>query len=85
MTGPVDVRKRPVVVQAWRYDGTNAAEIVEWAAPNAWATLRGDLAIRTLEGDHVASPGDYIIRGVEGEFYPCKPSIFEATYDEVAS
>jgi hypothetical protein len=43
------------------------------------------IAITTLEGVMVASPGDWIIRGVQGEFYPCKPDIFEATYDEVTS
>lgn len=43
----------------------------------------GDLMIRTLEGDMRATPGDWIIRGVQGEFYPCKPDIFEATYDRV--
>jgi hypothetical protein len=39
--------------------------------------------IKTLEGPHIASPGDYIIRGVKGELYPCKPDIFEATYEPV--
>ncbi len=42
----------------------------------------GDLIIFTLEGQHLASPGDYIIRGVKGELYPCKPDIFEATYEK---
>lgn len=42
----------------------------------------GDLMIRTLEGDMRATPGDWIIRGVQGEIYPCKPDIFEATYEE---
>jgi hypothetical protein len=43
----------------------------------------GLIVIRTLEGDMKVSPGDYVIRGVQGEFYPCKPDIFQATYDEV--
>ena len=43
----------------------------------------GDLMIRTLEGDMRATPGDWIIRGVQGEFYPCKPDIFAATYEAV--
>ena len=43
----------------------------------------GDLLIRTLEGDMRVSVGDYVIRGVQGEFYPCKPEIFAATYEEV--
>lgn len=45
----------------------------------------GELLIRTLEGTMKASEGDYIIRGVAGEFYPCKPDIFEETYEEVIS
>lgn len=43
----------------------------------------GDLMIRTLEGDMRATYGDYVIRGVAGEFYPCKPDIFEQTYEEL--
>jgi hypothetical protein len=39
------------------------------------------IAIQTLEGEMAAQPGDYIIKGVQGEFYPCKPDIFEATYE----
>ena len=43
----------------------------------------GDLMIRTLEGDMRATYGDYLIRGVQGEFYPCKPDIFDATYERM--
>jgi len=43
----------------------------------------GDLMIRTLEGDMRTTPGDYVIKGVQGEFYPCKSDIFEATYERV--
>ena len=42
-----------------------------------------ELTIPTLEGDHIARHGDYIIRGIKGEFYPCKPDIFNATYEQV--
>lgn len=89
MSGPVRVRKKPVEVQAYRYDGTNSTDIIRWTATSgneeqwAYETLAGELVIRTLEGDHVAAPGDWVMRGVEGEFYPCKPSIFAATYDEL--
>ncbi|WP_204519871.1 hypothetical protein [Actinomyces procaprae] len=78
--------KRPVTVEAIRYDGTVASSIIilDWigaSAPDGRADNKGGvLTIRTLEGDMVASPGDYIIRGVQGEFYPCKPDIFDATY-----
>lgn len=44
---------------------------------------KGGLIIKTLEGEHLASIGDYIIKGVKGEFYPCKPDIFEQTYEEL--
>ena len=45
--------------------------------------IKGGLIIKTLEGEHLASIGDYIIKGVKGEFYPCKPDIFEQTYEEL--
>jgi len=64
------------------------AEIAGWMMGNGfrdfkvWGERRPyGIAIRTLEGVMVASPGDWIIRGVQGEFYPCKPDIFEATYE----
>ena len=43
----------------------------------------GELIIKTLEGEHIASRGDYIIKGIKGEFYPCKPDIFEMTYEKI--
>jgi len=46
-------------------------------------SLNGGLMIKTLEGEHFASWGDYIIKGIKGEFYPCKPDIFKLTYDKV--
>lgn len=83
MSGPIKVRKRPVVVDAYRYDGDNAIDIAHWVGSSAYVTLRGELVIRTLEGDHRADAGDYVMRGVAGEHYPIKPAIFAATYDEV--
>ena len=44
----------------------------------------GGLTIKTLEGEHIATIGDYIIKGIKGEFYPCKPDIFKLTYDKVS-
>ena len=61
--------------------------ILEDFAGGAWGLWKwrgGEkpgIVIPTLEGDHLASPGDWIIKGVKGEFYPCKPDIFEATYE----
>lgn len=81
--------KRPVVVEAMLYDGTNAQDVIDWiAAANqphcdaARSIVRNSLFIGTLEGDMRAEVGDYIIRGVAGEFYPCKPHIFAQTYAE---
>jgi hypothetical protein len=82
-------RKRPVVVEARQYwDNDSAYELLHWinekqsALGRKFATwVNGRLTIPTLEGDHEATPGDWIIRGVAGEHYPCKPDIFTATYE----
>ena len=77
-------RKKPVVIEAVQFDGSNKAELLEWMkAGNAWVEDGAALVIVTLEGDMTAQPGDWIIKGVRGEFYPCKPDIFAATYDLV--
>jgi hypothetical protein len=92
MSGPRKYRKMPVVIEAMQWDGTaeSAIPIISWAnkSPTSihyWSaeeTSSGlaELVIPTLEGDMVAREGDYIICGVQGEFYPCKPDIFAATY-----
>lgn len=77
-------RKKPVQVQAVRYDGTNDREIGHFAGLDLSVVGRERaLVIHTLEGNMHVSPGDYVIRGVRGEHYPCKPEIFEETYEEV--
>ncbi len=85
--------KRPVTIGTIRYDGTftSAAEIIEWMGMGYIArypnnALEQDvefwqIIIPTMEGDVSASPGDWVIKGIKGEFYPCKPDIFEATYE----
>lgn len=76
--------KKPVLVEAREYDGTpeSAAELVSWIVQlGCEASCLDGLLIETLEGTHRANPGDYIIKGVAGEFYPCKPDIFAATYE----
>ena len=88
-------RKKPVVVEARQFFGTtkNAAEIKDWAF--GWGVRISDgimldedhtrtLDIDTPEGVMVAQPGDWIIRGILNEFYPCKPDIFEQTYEAVS-
>jgi hypothetical protein len=81
-------RKKPVEVDAVRWDGTNMGEIAAMFPDDLKAiTPMGrsgeSLTIRTLEGNMTAARGDWIIRGVKGEPYPCKPDIFEATYELV--
>lgn len=77
--------KKPITIQAFQFTGSNSAEINQWAN-SQFKTTEAGLIIPTLEGDHTATPGDYIIQGIKGEYYPCKPDIFEASYsDEGAS
>jgi len=81
-------RKKPIVIDAIKWDGHNLREIVEWSEGCARSAKPHKdfydwLAIETLEGIMEAYVGDWIIRGIKGEFYPCKPDIFEATYEPV--
>jgi len=75
-------RKKPVVIEAVQYHGPNFTEMEEFVGGDA-EFRNGELLIATREGAMRASPGDWIIKGVKGEFYPCKPDIFEATYEAV--
>lgn len=85
-------RKKPVVIEAEQFDGTpeSAETLCSKFASNVWAetdpkgNYLGRLIVGTREGNMVASPGDWIITGVQGERYPCKPDIFEATYERVS-
>lgn len=78
-------RKKPVVIEAVQYDGTedSIVKILALSDQRAVRCEAGDLFIDTLEGKMRANKGDYIIKGVQGEIYPCKPAIFEATYNKV--
>ena len=88
--------KKPVEIEAIQWNGANESEIEAFVGDAAKFTVTSDAAwkvniakpitkleIETLEGTMVAQIGDFIIRGVEGEFYPCKPDIFERTYDKL--
>lgn len=80
--------KKPVVVEAIRIESDNFDEVKQFCPTvhhaHGWVALSGvDIVIPTLEGEHLAKIGDYIIRGVAGEYYPCKPDIFEKTYEPV--
>ena len=79
-------KKLPVVVDAWLYrageqDGDLAYAVIE---NKIKYTQDNTVLIDTLEGVMEARPGDYIIRGVNGELYPCKPGIFAKTYEAVS-
>lgn len=79
-------RKKPVIIEAIQYTGKNLTEIFKLGMETLeQGFLSSDLIIPTLEGNMVAKPGDYIIRGIKGEFYPCKPDIFEQSYELVES
>jgi len=79
-------RKRPVVIEAQQYDGHNGIKLLAWIGGSE---LQEDLTghgieIKTLEGTMRADKGDWIIKGVKGEFYPCKDEIFRMTYEPAA-
>lgn len=76
-------RKKPVVIEAIQWNGNNATEIAEFSkGSKRYIEFEGNICrIETLEGIMTASLNDYIIKGIKGEFYPCKPDIFEQTYD----
>lgn len=74
-------RKKPIEIEAIQFAG-NFEELEKFVGGDA-EFRDGQLVIATLEGAMHASPDDWIIRGVKGEFYPCKPDIFEATYEAV--
>jgi len=87
-------RKKPVVIEAVKWTGQNRNEINEFIgladtpenSIHSYDPVDGTLLIKTLEsghGVHTATIGDMIIKGVNGEFYPCKPDIFEKTYEPV--
>lgn len=82
-------RKKPVEIEAFQWlDTTNIDDTPKWfreAIANNIVKLNmnGTITIKTLEGDHLSIEGDYIIQGVKGELYPCKPDIFDLTYEIV--
>ena len=76
-------RKKPVAIEAVQWTGENLLEICNFTGRCGGELIKnGELYIDTLEGVHHASVGDFIIKGVHGEFYPCKPDIFRKTYTE---
>lgn len=82
-------RKIPIIVEAMQFDGKNYADCFKFMNINyKYISVVNDrvkkIPIKTLEGTMTAIKGDYIIKGVNGEFYPCKPDIFEKTYEIIS-
>ena len=75
-------RKKPVVIEAIKFDGRNYDELRHFVGNQLAMNDGFALSIKTLEGEMIANVDDYIIKGVNGEFYPCKPDIFEKTYEK---
>lgn len=87
-------RKKPIVIEAVQWDGFNNSEIEEFVGQELLCIVSENvdleivphsLIIPTLEGRHSASRMDWVIKDILGEFYTCKPDIFEKTYEEVSS
>lgn len=81
-------RKKPVVIEAYKLHAIDCDDCPWWLHnlfndPLLCEIFPGHVTIKTLEGWMKAYKGDYIIKGIKGEFYPCKPDIFEATYEKV--
>ena len=82
----IKATKKPVTIEAVKWTGENSAELKDFCGEKVkfftdFTNLNNCAAIETLEGVMSAVPGDFVIKGVNGEFYPCKPDIFEKTYD----
>lgn len=79
-------RKKPVVIEAIQFTESNKSEVLEFITVKTEYHINNNIpyiVIPTLEGNHNAQLNDFIIKGIQGEFYPCKPDIFEKTYEEV--
>ena len=83
ISNAIKATKKPVTIDAIKWTGDNLMEVLIFTGAESaeYSLLDAELTIDTLEGRMKASKGDYIIKGVKGEFYPCKPDIFHATYD----
>lgn len=76
-------RKKPIVIDAIQFTGLNPVDVAKFFGDydyHDWEPGIEGFTIKSLEGDMLASPGDWIIKDVAGEFYPCKPDIFDQTY-----
>lgn len=76
-------RKKPVIVDAVKYDKDHIGKALDFCDDMKYDPATNTYFIRTLEGDMDIYDGDYIIKGVNGEFYPCKPDVFKMTYEPI--
>lgn len=77
-------KKKPVIIEAIQFGAMNVDVIEAFVGGDIGKDSQGNTVIATLEGAMKVSLGDWVIKGVKGEFYPCKPDIFEMTYEAVA-
>ena len=85
-------RKKPVEIEAYQYDGTHYGlnkicrefwDMLVYTEINVFTDKVKTFEIETLEGNHVVSEGDWVIKGIKGEYYACKPDIFKLTYEPI--
>ena len=78
-------RKKPIAIEAYQYTGDNFLELQDWSDDHvALSDYNYDsVCVYTLEGPMWFDEGDYVIKGVRGEFYPCRKDIFEESYEEI--
>ena len=81
-------KTKPCEIEAIKWTGANFEEIAKFTNCKAYmelmySSMKEELIIKTLEGDMMATVGDYIIKGLRGEFYPCKPDVFHKKYEEI--
>lgn len=79
----VRYKTKPCEIEAIQYTGNNLIEILDWGQGKILWNDVDDLFVDTLEGRMKANINDYIIKGLRGEFYPCKPDVFEKKYEEI--
>ena len=82
----MEYRKKPIIIDAIQYKREeNISECLDFCKDMIYRPDNNEYYIKTLEGNMKLTAGDYIIKGVQGEFYPCKPDIFEKTYEDVSN
>jgi len=77
--------KKPIIIEAMQLTDKTKNDVLVWVSSKKYSDFSGSkpkIIIQTLEGEMTVSLWDYVIKGINGEFYPCKPDIFEATYEK---